>query len=180
MDWSITKGSLPRSNEDKEMTHSAMLTLYYLHTPDCTVRLFNYLGLPEKAKKWSRRAQLLRSSVCKHCWDREKELFTDYPDQSIYSQHTNLLAILCDVVEPAVQKKLLTRILEFKEFDEYASSYFFFLKLCKKPGGKICFLKTWPFGTIISTGVFQRQEKQITRHMAAQIATPGAPTLPTY
>ena len=147
MDWSITKGTLPRSNEDKEMTHSAMLTLYYLHTLDCTVRLFNHLGQPEKAKKWSQRAQPIRSSIYALCWDGEKELFTDYPGQSIYSQHTNLLAILCDVVEPAVQKKLLTRILEFKDFDEYASSYFsfFLFKAMQKTGQEDLFLENLAF-----------------------------------
>ena len=147
MDWSITKGSLPRSNEDKEMTHSAMLTLYYLHTLDCTVRLFDHLGRSEKANKWLKRAQLIRASVYEHCWDKEKELFTDYPGQNIYSQHTNLLAILCDVIEPGAQKKLLNRILEFKDFDEYASSYFsfFLFKAMQKTGQEDLFLENLAF-----------------------------------
>jgi alpha-L-rhamnosidase len=53
IDWSNTKGSLPRPNEMREMKQSALLTLYFAHTLDCTAKLYNELGLKEKAEHWN-------------------------------------------------------------------------------------------------------------------------------
>lgn len=136
IDWSITKGSIPRANERREMTHSALLTLYYAHTLDCTVRLFRQLGLNERAAYWAAEAARLKSAVYRHCWNEETQLLSDYPGQPVYSQHTNLLAILCDVVAPGEQQALLERILTYEGFTEYASAYFsfFLFKAMEKTG----------------------------------------------
>lgn len=126
IDWSITKGSIPRSNERREMNHSALLTLYYAHTIDCTVRLLRALDLDDRATVWAAEAARLKSGVYRHCWDEERQLLSDYPGGHSYSQHTNLLAILCDVVAPGEQAALLDRILTYPDFTEYASAYFSF------------------------------------------------------
>ncbi len=52
IDWSISEGSIPRSNEEKEIKQSALLTLYYAHTLDCTSELYRELGLINKADYW--------------------------------------------------------------------------------------------------------------------------------
>ncbi|MFH0757201.1 MAG: family 78 glycoside hydrolase catalytic domain [Bacteroidota bacterium] len=142
IDWSITSGSIPRANDQKEIRQSALLTLYYAHTLDCAVRLLNELGLPEKAKHWENISEGLKVAVYINCWDGQKKLFRDYPDQQIFSQHTNLFAILCDVVTPAQQAELLKRILTFDQFDEMASSYFsfFLFKAMQKTGQEELFL----------------------------------------
>ena len=136
IDWSITKGSLPRPNDNGEMKQSALLTLYFAHTLDCTAKLYNELGLKEKAGYWQQISDKIKSAVYKNCWDAEKQFFRDYPDQPIYSQHTNLFAILCDLIPPAEQQKLMNRILTYEKFDERASSYFsfFLFKAMQKTG----------------------------------------------
>jgi alpha-L-rhamnosidase len=126
IDWSITKGSMPRANEKKEMKQSALLTLYYAHTLDCAARLFNQLGLQGKAKHWENISKGIKVAVYVNCWDNQKQLFRDYPDQQIFSQQTNILAILCDILSPFEQTGLLDRILKYDKFDEMASSYFSF------------------------------------------------------
>lgn len=147
MDWSITKGSLPRPNENREIIHSTMLTLYYLHTLDCVISLYEYIGQQEKIEKWKNEAEWIRKSVMEHCWDENRQLFTDYADRKIFSQHSNLLAILCNVVPEEEQKELMKRILEQKEFDEYASSYFsfFLFKAMVKTGMEDHFLNNLDF-----------------------------------
>lgn len=136
IDWSMTEGSIPRPNEKKEIKQSALLTIYYAHTLDCAVRLFNQLGLHEKAKYWEDISKGIKVAVYANCWDEAKQLFRDYPDQQIYSQHTNIFAILCDVVTPAEQSGLMTRILTYDKFNEMASSYFsfFLFKAMQKTG----------------------------------------------
>lgn len=126
MDWSITKGSLPRSNENREMSHSVLLTLYFVHTLDCTSALYRHIGETDKAATWEQLSSEIKKSIKTHCRDEDRQLFRDYPDQQIYSQHTNILAILCDVPDEPEQKKLMKRILEEKNFHEFASSYFSF------------------------------------------------------
>jgi len=126
MDWSITKGSIPRADENQEIHHSVLLTLYFVHTLDCTANLYREIGETDKAEKWATMAAGIKKAVKNNCWDEEKQLFRDYPDKSLYSQHSNILAILCDVIDEAEQKKLMERILTYDKFDEYASSYFSF------------------------------------------------------
>ena len=126
IDWSITKGSLPRPNEMREMKQSALLTLYFAHTLDCTAKLYNELGLKEKAAHWEQLSKGIILAVYKNCWDPGEQLFRDYANKEIFSQHTNIMAILCDLVPPEEQKNLMNRILSYDKFDEMASSYFSF------------------------------------------------------
>lgn len=126
MDWSITKGSIPRADENQEMRHTVLLTLYFVHSLDCTVKLYEEIGEQQKAAKWAAMSANIKKAIKTHCWDEEKQLFRDYPEEDIYSQHSNILAIICDVVEETDQKSLMERILNYKDFDEFASSYFSF------------------------------------------------------
>jgi hypothetical protein len=147
IDWSITKGSLPRPNEMREMKQSALLTLYFVHTLDCTAKLYNELGLKEKAAYWEQLSKGIKSAVYKNCWDAEKQLFRDYADQPIFSQHTNLFAILCDLIPLPEQQKLMSRILAYDKFDEMASSYFsfFLFKAMQKTGQEDLYLDNLAF-----------------------------------
>lgn len=136
IDWSITRGSLPRADDNQEMRQSALLTLYYAHTLDCAARLYRQLGRPGPALRWERMAQGIKVAVYARCWDEAAQLFRDYPDQPVFSQHTNIMAILCDVLPPARQADLLDRVLTYPDFEERASSYFsfFLFKAMEKTG----------------------------------------------
>jgi len=147
MDWSITKGSIPRSDENRHMHHSTILTLYFAHTLDCTAKLYSEIGEQERASRWSTMSAEIKKSVKNHCWDSDKKLFKDHPDKEIYSQHSNILAIIADVVDDSEQKALMDRILSYGQFDEYASSYFSFylFKAMEKVGMQNEFLKQLDF-----------------------------------
>lgn len=147
MDWSIGKKSIPRSNDEKEITHSAMLTLYYAHTLDCTARLYDKIGLDEKAKAYILESEKIKSAVKELFWDETKMMFADNLEHTVFSQHTNILAILCDVVPQEQQRALLKRILKAKDLDEYASSYFsfFLFKAMEKIGLENLFLENLDF-----------------------------------
>jgi len=147
IDWSNTKGSLVRPNQNGEIKQSALLTLFYSHTLDCAARLYKQLKINDKAKHWEDISKGIKVAVYANCWDKEKLLFRDYPDQQIFSQHTNLFAILCDLVTPAEQADLLNRILTYDKFDEMASSYFsfFLFKAMQKTGQEDLFLEKLGF-----------------------------------
>lgn len=147
IDWSITKGSLPRPNEKREMKHSALLTLYFAHTLDCTTRLYREIGLTERAMHWEQLSRGIKVAVYSSCWDAEKQLFRDNADREIFSQHTNIMAILCDLVPPSEQTELLHRILNFEGFEEMVSSYFsfFLFKAMEKTGNEHFYLENLDF-----------------------------------
>jgi hypothetical protein len=136
IDWSIHYGSVPQRKPKITITHSAMLTLQYVHTLDCAVSLYRALGEDEKALAWSALADTLRAAVYRQCWNEEKQMFADYPAKETYSQHTNVLAILCNVLPDEGQKALMHRILYADGWDEVASSYFqfFVFKAMEKTG----------------------------------------------
>ncbi len=136
VDWSNKKGSLPTGTEERNVFHhSAILTLYFAHTLDCVVSLYNEIGETEKARKWADMAEELKKSIYEVFWDPEKKIMADFPDRRQYSQHTSILAIMCDVVPKEDQEDLFQRVLTY-EFDEMASSYFtfFLFKVMEKLG----------------------------------------------
>lgn len=142
IDWSIHVGSLPQSRPNISISHSAMLSLYFALTLDSAVELYRISGFDQEAQQWSMLAHKIKESVKRHCWDEDKKLFTEYPGQTEVTQHTNILAILCDVIPVKEQSVLLDRILNYPEFNEVASSYFsFFLFLAmEKVGNENLFL----------------------------------------
>lgn len=147
IDWSIHEGSVPQKRPRIVITHSAMLSLYFAHTLDTAVKLYKELGETEKARRWENLSAKIKSAVYLHCWDEEKQLMADYPDKQQFSQHTNILAILGDVVAPAQQESLLERVLSYEHFDEVASSYFsfFLFKAMQKTGREDLFLQHLDF-----------------------------------
>lgn len=147
IDWSITKGSLVRRDENGETKQSALLSLYFAHTLDCTARLYREIGLKERATYWKQLSRGIKVAVYTSCWDKEKQLFRDYSDRGIFSQHTNIMAILCDLVTPSEQTDLLHRILNFEGFEEVASSYFsfFLFKAMEKTGNEHLYLNNLDF-----------------------------------
>lgn len=145
--WKLITNYIPRPNEQGETKQSAMLSLYYAYTLDCAVELCKQLGLAERAMHWEKVSAGIKASVYNHCWDEQKMLFRDYTDKQFYSQHTNILAILCDVIPPAKQTELMNRILSYKKFDEVASSYFsfFLFKAMQKTGQEVLILDNLDF-----------------------------------
>ncbi|MEL6193316.1 MAG: alpha-L-rhamnosidase C-terminal domain-containing protein, partial [Bacteroidota bacterium] len=142
MDWSISKGSIPRKNEAGVMHHSLMLSMYYVHTLDCASALYGHLGKSDLQKKWSSLAAKMKAAVRNHGWNEEKQLIADHPGGESFSQHTNLLAILSDVMPTQDQAAHLRHILAYEDFTEYASSYFSFIlfKAMQKTGQEELFL----------------------------------------
>jgi hypothetical protein len=147
IDWRITTGSLIRPDENGEIKQSALLSLYYAHTLDCASRLYRETGLASRSAHWEELSGKIKAAVYANCRDEQKQLFRDYAGKEIFSQHTNIMAILCDLVSPPEQTKLLHRILHYEGFEEMASSYFsfFLFKAMEKTGNEHLYLDNLDF-----------------------------------
>ena len=68
-------------------------------------------GLPELAQVYSERERVLRATIRTLYWDAGRELFADTPSKKMFSQHTNTMAVLADVVSGEPARALMLRTL---------------------------------------------------------------------
>jgi hypothetical protein len=72
-------------------------------------------GIGELAGVYAERERQLRETVRALYWDDGRKLFADTPAKQKFSQHTNTLAVLADVVEGSEARELMLRILTAPE-----------------------------------------------------------------
>ena len=68
-------------------------------------------GMSELAGVYTERERQLRETVRTLYWDAGRQLFADTPAKQKFSQHTNTLAVLANVVEGSEARDLMLRIL---------------------------------------------------------------------
>jgi alpha-L-rhamnosidase len=68
-------------------------------------------GISELANVYSERERQLRETVRALYWDEGRKLFADTPAKQKFSQHTNTLAVLADVVQGSDARELMLRIM---------------------------------------------------------------------
>ena len=92
--------------------YSASIALQFVKTLQNASTLFNDLGYEEEAKKYATLENRIRESVMKNCYVTEKGLFAETPNKELFSQHTNIMAILTDAIPVEQQKALMQKILD--------------------------------------------------------------------
>ncbi|MFL5578999.1 MAG: alpha-L-rhamnosidase C-terminal domain-containing protein [Gemmatimonadaceae bacterium] len=90
---------------------SAAVTLQYVYALDRAAELEDALGARELAAGYRARAARLRAAVRARAWDPARRLFRDAPDSALYSQQTNVLAVLAGAVPAAERRDLVQRVL---------------------------------------------------------------------
>jgi alpha-L-rhamnosidase len=105
--------------------HSVTVTLQFVYALDRAAELEEAIGVPALAAHYRARAASLRSAVRARGWDRARGLFRDSPDSAMYSQQTNVLAVLAKAVPATDRRALMTRVLADSTL-VHASYYFSF------------------------------------------------------
>lgn len=106
IDW-VLKGETPTYAANGE---SCMTTLQYLGALDDAAALEKALGDATLAERYTRRAEHVRTGLYAQCWSKERGLLADNPDQKVYSEQANVLAVLFDVIPAAEQKSVMEKI----------------------------------------------------------------------
>jgi len=120
-DW--TDGFLVGVSPGADLGHSALVSLNYVYALDRAAEIFEHFGDPVQARAMRARADRTRKAVYRLCYDEERSMLADIPvrethqlkyykKSGIYSQHTNIWAILTDAVPEEDQKELMATILE--------------------------------------------------------------------
>lgn len=108
IDW-VSSGEIPTYSSSGE---SCATSLQYLGALDAAADLESAFGDPHIAEQHRTRAAHVRSAILDKCWVASRGLLADNPDQKVFSQQSNLLGVLYDVVpkdqQQAVMQKMLT------------------------------------------------------------------------
>ncbi len=124
-DW--TKGfenGIPPGADDG---HSANVSLQYVYALQNAAELFENFDLKDEAKKYREMAKNVQKSVLEYCFDEKKNLIAERPEKDIFSQHTNIFAILTNTIEKEKQGELMNKILKEKDLIQTSIYFKFYL-----------------------------------------------------
>ncbi|MFL5619765.1 MAG: alpha-L-rhamnosidase N-terminal domain-containing protein [Gemmatimonadaceae bacterium] len=109
VDWSPRwpRGVPPRANDG----HSATISLLYAYALQRAAELESGVGAPGLGAQYRARADSVIRAVRARTWDGNRRFFRDAPDTSVFSQHTNVLALLTGAVPQADRRALMERVL---------------------------------------------------------------------
>ena len=108
IDWVQDKQVIPTYSKTGE---SCMTTLEYLGALDDAADLEKNLGDSVASDRDHTRAMHVRSGIYDKCWNPQRGLIADNPDQNIFSQQANILSVLYDVIPKDQQQNVLRKIL---------------------------------------------------------------------
>lgn len=93
------------------------------------------LGIEGMAQHYDELIAKMRRNFVAHYWDSDRQLFADTKDHRNYSQHTNIMAVLCGVVPQGQEAELCRKILDDKSLTQ-ATIYFryYLFEAMKKAG----------------------------------------------
>lgn len=122
-DWSEGGGWQSGVAPVGEEGSSAVLDFQLLLAYQTAAKLENEIGLKELANEYSSAAVKLGEGIKSAYWDESKKVFADTKDKKYFSQHTNTLAILTDIMKGTDATELMKRILNDQSLTQ-ATIYF--------------------------------------------------------
>jgi hypothetical protein len=107
IDW-VSSGETPTYDSHGE---SCITTLEYLGALIDGADLEQNLGDPVIAGRYRERAARVRAGLYGKCWNAERQLLADNPDQKVFSQQANILAVLYDVAPKGHEQQVMRKML---------------------------------------------------------------------
>jgi alpha-L-rhamnosidase len=109
VDWATEwQGGVPPGGRDG---HSTVITLQYVYALQRAAELERTLGLAVEADRYRALADSIIGAVRRLAWDTERGLFRDVPEQQLYSQQANTMALLVDAIPVGQQSELMRKVL---------------------------------------------------------------------
>lgn len=119
----------------EEKGNSAYQDLAYLMALDEAAKMEEALGLPSIAQHYKELAARIRKDFHKKYWNEGRKMFADTYDHRNFSQHTNIMAILTDIVTDTEATALCERILAEKDITQTTIYFKYYLFLAMKHCG---------------------------------------------
>jgi len=109
IDWIETETKRPFPSYDKN-NESCLTTMEYIGALEDAIDLEKSLGSPEYVTIDSEHLERAKKGVVAQCWDQKNQLFADNAAKDMYSEHTNMLAVLYDVAPKKDQQAIMRRV----------------------------------------------------------------------
>ncbi len=107
--------------------NSALISLQFAYALDRAAELFRYFGEDYESQRYKNLAVKIKKSVRELCFDPVKGLFRATPGSEIFSQHTNIWAVLTDAIPDSGQKSLVQKVLTDTSLIQTTISFRFYL-----------------------------------------------------
>lgn len=91
--------------------YSANVNLQLVSALKDAVEIFQHFQMEDEAEKYRAMEERIRKSVLDKCYNEEKQLIAETPDQKKFSQHTNIWAILTNTFQESEQADVMEKIL---------------------------------------------------------------------
>ena len=109
IDWTNGfRGGVPPQDEHGD---SAPIALHFVMALREAAELESAYGDKHRAEQYLQAAEKAAQGVQRLCWNEKNGLIADTPSQQLYSQHSNLLAVLLDVIPQDRQREIMTKVL---------------------------------------------------------------------
>jgi hypothetical protein len=107
IDW-VPSGTIPTYDSHGE---SCVTTLQYLGALDSAADLEAAFGDAGLATRYRDRAAHVPAGIYAKCWVSARGLLADNPDKTVFSQQSNIMGVLYDVIPKAQQKAVMQKVL---------------------------------------------------------------------
>lgn len=114
---------------------AAIISLQAAYTMNQAADLFSAFGKTAEGSSFLNAAEFLRSATYRKCYDPVKGLLGDTPDQSSFSQHAGIWAILSGAIKNEEAKEFMQRLLADQSIGQVTFFYRFYLTQAMKKAG---------------------------------------------
>ena len=133
VDWAIEwQLGIPPGGTDG---HSTVISLQYVYALARAAELEEALGLAIEAERYRALADSITTAVRRQVWDPERGLFRDTPNQQLYSQQANTMALLVDAAPEGQESGLMQRILTDTTLTQATYYFGFYVREALVPAG---------------------------------------------
>ncbi len=115
--------------------HSANVALQYVYAIQNALPIFEYFGDDEAVAKYSQIATGVQKAVLKYCKSEDDMLIAERPAKDVYSQHTNIWAVLTNTFAPEVQKNVMEQVLSRPDLIQSSIYFKFYLARALQKAG---------------------------------------------
>jgi alpha-L-rhamnosidase len=152
-DWGVAPGA--------EKGNSSIITLQYAYTLDQAADLFKAYNHSGQSNEFKDLSTEIKQATFLACFNAEKGLIADNPDQLTYSQHAGIWAILTDTTPKDDVQPMMKKLLEDKSIGQVTFFYRFYLTqaLKKADMGDLYYSQLTPWRDMLKMGLTTFAEK---------------------
>jgi hypothetical protein len=146
-----------------DIGYSANVALQYVYALQNTAEIFKYFGYSGEEENYKEQKRAIQQITFEKCYHRGSGLIAETPDKKLFSQHTNIWAILTNTVAEDQRRKLMEEILEKEDLIQctiYFKFYLFRALQISGTGNKYLEL-LGPWGHMLEKGMTTFGERDI-------------------